>query len=121
MGRYDSSLTRVQPIFAALYEADQSGASWLPKLLGMGGRGSPEVVGVLEREPQYEFPAEPPRDFLRWLINHPSEVTTPSYRTSEHAAEMRKRLVAGDEEVMQQALAAIDSDASHRHQWWALE
>jgi hypothetical protein len=33
VGKYDSSMTRVKPVFDHLYSGDPTGESWLPKLL----------------------------------------------------------------------------------------
>ena len=71
MGKFDSSLNRVQPIFNALFSKDQSGASWLQPLLKMVKReGFPKPLevtaelGDLTQEPQFEFPVDPPKSYL---------------------------------------------------------
>lgn len=38
MGKFNSSTTRVAPVFSKLYADDTTGASWLPTLLNVGTR-----------------------------------------------------------------------------------
>jgi hypothetical protein len=45
MGRYDSSQTRVAPLFDALLTRDDTGLSWLDALRDLGSR--PAVVAIL--------------------------------------------------------------------------
>lgn len=48
MGKYDSSRTRVAPLFDALLARDNSGESWLDALLALGSRS--EVVATIPKE-----------------------------------------------------------------------
>jgi hypothetical protein len=38
MGEYNSSVTRVWPVFDWLFQDDPTGAKWLPPLLKLGSR-----------------------------------------------------------------------------------
>jgi hypothetical protein len=106
MGRYNSSITRVQPVFQELLAADQSGQSWLPRLLSLAtvnhayaGRLARDHGGLAaacslrrsyaDRELRETIPLEgcfeaslpPPEGFLRWLIEHPDRMVWPLDRS----------------------------------------
>lgn len=124
MGQFNSSKTYVQPIFTALYETDASGNRWIPELLQLGSHSSSRIdVGALERPPQFEHAAEPPREFLKWLVCHPGELRWPrSYSIkSVKAKQMRTRLLAGEADVRAEFLAAIEHPPNERSKWWLLE
>ena len=44
MGKKNSSLTRVQPVFDALLDRDATGRSWLPDVLGIAPRNGATVA-----------------------------------------------------------------------------
>ena len=71
MGKFDSSLTRVQPVFNALYEKDPIGKSWVSALLQLGSCSKqatiPDTI-PLRQPPVFELSADPPKSFLKWLI-----------------------------------------------------
>ena len=48
MGKFNSSTTRVAPVFDRLYAADATGASWLPTLLDIGRH---DVVATRRGQP----------------------------------------------------------------------
>ena len=121
MGLQDSSKTRVQPIFKALQALDPSGRLWLPTLLRLGSHGTPPAdVGTLHRV-TFEYSAAPPREFLRWLVGHTSQLQLPRYATSEAARVKRDKLFAGDRATIVEAIDAIDGGKSHRGKWWCFE
>lgn len=133
MGKFDSSLTRVQPILRALYEKDPSSTSWLRELLGLGERAGlpqtvplPETLGELEQQPCFEFPVDPPKTFLRWLIEHPEKLSVPPEkiwnRWGEETRRKRQALLRGDGEVQREAKGKLEGDAGlPRRTWWRLE
>lgn len=92
MGRFDSSLTRVQPIFKALYDKDASAKSWVGKFLKLGSRAGqcdiPDII-QLTHQPIFELSADPPKAFLKWLVSNPDRLTYPNYKCSPKT--MRKR------------------------------
>ena len=107
MGTYDSSITRVWPVFRQLFKNDETGVSWLPKVLRVStkNRGYAEQIAAsiggldqklletrrhtigrsegssseahVECEKCFEWKAPPPEAFLRWLIKNPDEMTWP--------------------------------------------
>jgi hypothetical protein len=81
---------------------------------------APTDVGTL-KSVDFEYPAPPPRPFLRWLVGHASELQKPAYTTSPAASAKREKLLAGDPATLAEALNAIDSGASHRGKWWCFE
>lgn len=132
MGRYDSSLTRVQPVFKALYERDASGKTWLRQLLGLCwlGLGSepapiPKTLDRLVAPPQFELPVDPSRSYLRWLIEHPENLSSPReavWRTwGERTQKRRRALLDGDTVVQAEALAKLEKQALPDRAWWRFE
>ena len=133
MGKFDSSLTRVQPIFRALYEKDSSSTSWLRELLELGERAGlpqtvplPETLGELEQQPCFEFPVDPPKALLRWLIEHPEKLSVPPEkiwnRWSERTRRKRQALLRGDGEAQEEAKGELEGYAVlPRRRWWRLE
>ena len=129
MGKYDSSLTRVQPVFNALYEKDPIGKSWVSALLHLGSRSKqatiPEII-PLRQPPVFEFSADPPKSFLKYLINNPSKLSSPtsSYwnQCSVNTREKRKALLAGDVPTQTEAIQKIDGVKKLQSKvWWRLE
>jgi hypothetical protein len=123
VGEFDSSRTRVRPVFKALAQLDPSGGRWLKRLMGLGSRGgTPDDPGLLAgHRMKFEFEAPPPRDLLRWLVLNPGELSQPSYTTSPRTEERRAGLLRGDPATQAEALAEIDKSLSHRSKWWSLE
>jgi hypothetical protein len=125
LGKYNSSLTRVQPIFTALSDKDESGATWLDTLLGMGGTHPDATVGHLVSAPRFEYLVAPPKSLLRWLILNPKEWNR-SWRDAEMSSGVRKdrdALVGGQLNATT-ALSAIEAageDPSEYRGWWCLE
>lgn len=159
MGDYNSSVTRVWPVFDFLLAKDPSGCAWLRRLIGLAGQGANAELGELgvldaalariERpipapvaraigadatrrlgaiRNAFEAQFPPPAPFLRWLIEHPSNLTWPKTKRSEvtfgaPSHVWRRSLIEGDRKVQEQALrelAAAGVERSRR-QWWAFE
>ncbi len=103
---FNSSITRVRPVFQRLIRMDATGLSWLPSILGLAScsqsyaRNLAKYQGtlldwVVERhhfgdrvlkargvsrlhlEGCFEYALAPPTDFLRWLIQNPGRMTWP--------------------------------------------
>lgn len=122
MGVHNSSKTRVRPIFRALSRSDNSGGQWLGKLMSLGGRAAPDDPGTLIVPPLFEFLADPPRDFLAWLVSHPESLSVPSYPTSESTQRKREALLEGNASARAAALAKIkDITADHWPRWLCFE
>jgi hypothetical protein len=130
MGIYNSSLTRVQPVFEHLYERDQSGTSWLLPLLRLASHSNHLPVdfdpGQLVEPPRYEFAAPPPREFLRFLLTNPDQLAIPAehvWRKSSATTQAKRRaLLSGDRTVQREGLTLLEkaTDLSQRT-WWRFE
>jgi hypothetical protein len=89
VGQYNSSLTRVRPVFRELFSLDPTGQEWLPQLLLLAtdnvalatrmakhpGMLDPDLLKKRsyhggELEACFERSLPPPERFLRWLIEH---------------------------------------------------
>jgi len=125
LGRFDSSLTRVQPVFNALYSKDTSGLSWVSKLLKLGSRSSQSYIpdsAQLNNRPIFELSADPPKSFLKWLVSNPHRLTNPNYNCSPETMRKRELLLAGDPATFSEAIGAIDDCKKIPGQtWWRLE
>lgn len=133
MGKHDSSRTRVQPVFDALHSRDPSGDTWLRALLEMARHAAgpepmaiPADVGQLVESPRFEFPANPPTPFLRWLIEHPDSLSKPPdaewKKWGERTRQKRHALLAGDSAIQAEALAELERHLRlPRRAWWRLE
>jgi hypothetical protein len=88
MGKYDSSLTRVQPVFTTLLNRDPSGESWLPILFDLASQSTTHVkaslghIGkIIPNEGGYfEIPVPPSGQFLTWLVKNPDKMKWPLQR-----------------------------------------
>jgi hypothetical protein len=141
MGKYDSSRTRVQPVFRQLLERDPTGESWLSDLLrsaslaGQLGDGVIRDPGVLinEGRTRFEYPAPPSDAFLRWLLLHPQWLRWPvksmnEIEYGEDTQRRRERLLGkfgpGEQTAAQrEALAELDKlgASGSARRWWAFE
>ena len=118
-GRFDSSKTRVRPVFDALWVR---GRDWLPGLLSLptGGcsdaRIAPSDLTLLEGhwEPN-ESSLDPPVALLSWLIRNLGTIATAPIQN-----EMRQRLAAGDSTTVQDALRRLRSEPTPRA-WYVFE
>jgi hypothetical protein len=134
MGKYNSSETRVGPVFRALNDKDASGDSWLRPLLTMAVRTDcervaeiPSDLGQLQRPPQFELPADPARSFLRYLIEHTQDLQWPQDQKvwdkwSDSTRTMRRRLQDGDPGARADALTNLEKTRSlPKRTWWRFE
>lgn len=129
MGQYDSSKTRVVPVFDALMGADPSGTSWLHRLLLLGSRAAPEKLpstcgrlrdghpwwwGCRERR----LPA--PQDLLVWLVHNVTSTAVAKSRSSGRALTKRESVARRDSAAIEEALAGIRSGA-RGSEWFIFE
>jgi hypothetical protein len=141
MGEYDSSLTRVQPVFEILLNQDPSGKSWLPILLDLSKKTSGHskaflgsVGNILPKDEGYfEIPVPPPEHFLTWLVNNPDKMKWPLRRGKRKefgpgTQSWREKLFGlhGKEsqiKAIQEALHNIKTKGAinSRRKWWAFE
>jgi len=139
----DPLSTRVRPFFEALFARDPSGGSWLPQLLEAAPHadahlgelaGSPgwlvtplAVRGANGRLACFDYPANPPRELLRWYIDHPDRLRwTDADGLSADAVRLRRALVL-DEPPGAQARAQdrarelLATRSALSREWWRLE
>ena len=118
-GKYDSSKTRVRPVFDALWSR---GRDWLPQLLALptlGGEKPEITIGDLTlKEGQWE-PSEkslkPPVSLLSWLIR-----TVNALKPKDLDNELRRRLAAGEPEIIEDALRLLRTENATRD-WYIFE
>lgn len=127
MGQWDSSKTRVQPVFRQLFDWDPTGEKWLLPLLQLGSRSRDVQIpklGHLVGDPHFEHPLLSPSDYLTHLINTPSRVNWKSLATieGEETRQKREQLRSGNRTVQDEALSRIKkSRESGRGKWHVLE
>lgn len=144
MGEFDSSLTRVQPVFDELIERDPTGRSWLRDLLQAAPHADVLPREILEEPGEllpavagphpegkasracFEHAALPPEDLLRWSIENAHALRWPDGRAGEFGAETeskRRALVGSDAGVVREALAELDRAGASgaTRKWWAFE
>src|SRR5512139_3292584 len=133
MRRFNSSITRVRPIFMALYEMDPSGDSWVKLLLAIATREDSLHTAVTEislghllKPPQFEFPVDPPKAYLKWLIDHPEKLSSPPAaawkKWSGTTQAMRSRFLLGNKDVQAVAISNIEScKLLSKTAWWRFE
>lgn len=119
-GRFDSSKTRVVPVFEALAAC---GAGWVPQLLRLAqGRHSDAMekpVGDLTFLKGHwganELGIPPPVGLLSWTIRHPEQLTTTTSTNPD-----RQRLMAGDLSAVELALDSLRRESAERA-WYIFE
>jgi hypothetical protein len=118
-GKYDSSKTRVRPVFDALWKG---GRNWLPQLLSLpeGGCADAAVAtGDLTLIDGHWDPNEhclkPPVSLLSWLIRN---VGSPAGTSFEN--DLRRRLADGDPETIAKALRLLRTEDATRA-WYIFE
>lgn len=133
MGILNSSETRVQPVFNTLHKHDKSGQNWLQPLLEIVNREDgptpvriPKNLGQLTDEPQFEFPVDPSKAYLKWLISHPEKLSDPPQDMwnawSDQTREKRQTLLAGNPKIQTDAIAELEKCSKLPiRAWWRLE
>lgn len=118
-GQYDSSKTRVGPVFDRLAKTVED---WLPKLLQLPEYGAEDSesfenldLSIIEKawEP-CEKKLPPPPALLSWLVENPQEWNTAPDKLK------RELLAKGDPETVKEALHKISVSYSGRD-WYILE
>jgi len=141
MGIYDSSLTRVRPVFECLFKKDPKGSSWLPELLDLAEQNS-LLRKKLARSPGHLIPEKgllfeksvpPPAQFLVWLVKNPQKMSWPlrsgkPKKFGQNTQLMREKLfgihgIEAQEAVKKEALNAIENHGAmgSRGKWWTFE
>jgi len=122
-GKFDSSKTRVRPVFDILWS---QGRDWLPQLLTLpvcGYANADEFHAkdlTLLDEGDWE-PEEkrllPPVSLLSWLIRHPTYL---AHQGKEIENEYRRKLLAGDPDTVTLALRLLRTEGADRN-WYIFE
>jgi hypothetical protein len=118
-GKYDSSKTRVAPVFNHLKVLP---CEWPRRLLELAEFGSPDSTIGGDMDLSFvegawgdkERGFRPPTALLEWLVRHPERWA------SEPGNDERRRLCAGDPDTLERALASVQSSGNHRR-WFILE
>ena len=148
MGEWDSSLTRVQPVFNELLDRWPDGEPWLGELWELAALTRPDAIpkpaeiGTLQasetppdrssrRGKVFERTVAPPLDFLRWLLAHPEamQVRDPINfgAKSNVSREWRRKLFSRDAPLVSEAREEAERHLSKRaslrgrQKWWAFE
>jgi hypothetical protein len=118
-GKYDSSKTRVKPVFDILRTR---GPEWLPQLLALPTGGcadgkvkSGDLTFVDGQWEPHEKCLNPPVSLLSWLIRN---MNAPASRAVDN--EFRQRLATGDPETIEHALRLLRSEGASRA-WYIFE
>ena len=132
MGRYDSSLTRVQPVFDQLRSRDPSGESWINKLLALPRFGSGHEArnrtyrllsgreGTTYAWGEFEKALDPPLSLLRWLVRNLVDPENESALGRSRTRQKREALIRRDPEVIAQALGLLEREPRTRA-WYVFE
>jgi hypothetical protein len=141
MGRYDSSRTRVQPVFNQLLKMDPSGRQWTGKLFSSVLHKSPTAnrlsskIGILSSSAKnrFEIKFPPPERFLKWLLENPGHLSWPTQKGGPKRFGMntqlwREKLVgkhgmAAQAEAQREALNHLErlGAVGSLREWWAFE
>jgi hypothetical protein len=128
MGEYDSSKTRVAPVFNKLLERDPTGRDWLSRLLQLPQRFDGVEVPLPDTPTEIVehgwHPKEriipPPAALLRWLVERDPAQWPPEFRESgKTGIPKRDDLFAGDAKTRQEALQLLE--AAPERAWYVLE
>ncbi len=112
MGKYDSSKTRVVPVFDRLLEKDPTG--WLPQLLALPVGGNPVHATEDNRLNienygwgRNERKLSPPVSLLSWLIRHPRAPVSGGLSADPEKAAVRQEWINGSVERIREGLALL--------------
>lgn len=128
MGKYDSSITRVQPALAALKARS---TPWVEDFLALGSRASkvglPTTIGwagAPTSDPvRFEHPCPSPVDYARWLLDDVVQNGRDlSLLTSYGAATQAKRtaLIQKDGQVVSEARMRLSAPGGNKGKGWHL-
>jgi hypothetical protein len=141
-GLKDSSLTRVRPYFDALTARDPSSESWLRSLLGSTPHGESVLRAALQEPGRldsalatrganglfgcFEFGVGPPKQLLRWYLEHPDKLVWPKGKSySSDTIRMREALLFGKDpgraEAQREALEFLQTKSTKSRGWWRFE
>jgi hypothetical protein len=127
VGIYNSSRTRVAPVFGRLQCIDPSGRSWLQPLLDLASTRDvrrPEAAVSSPLRVARWWPKErrlpAPNSLLEWLVRNAATPAHPSAWGRRAVEAKRRRLVDRDSVTLEEALLSIERGPSGRA-WYVLE
>jgi hypothetical protein len=142
-GHHERPPSPVQPFFEALFARDASGGTWLPQLLAAAPFGrsrlgelvdSPgwlvtplAVRGASGRLACFDYPANPPRQLLRWFIDHPDRLRwIDDDPASVGTGRLRRALVLDDPagaqvRAQERARELLGTRSGLAPEWWRFE
>lgn len=129
MRKYDSTKTRVVPVFDQLLNSDCTGTQWLEPLIRLGTRADvatvPKDFGALipDHLPswgQNECSLSPPLELLEWLVRNITKEQVAKSRDKGETLEKRKALACGDPKVLCEALCHLQK-GKRGTIWYVLE
>jgi len=127
MGKYNSSLTRVVPVFDALLKKDPGGRQWLLPLLKLGSSSKGKLKGLSDHLADNhvcwwgdkERRLLPPSSLLKWLVQNVTAPANDSLWGSPATREKRELLVAKDPDTIAEALILLEGP--YKSAWYVLE
>jgi hypothetical protein len=128
MGIYDSSRTRVAPVFGRLQCLDPSGELWLQGLLELANtRKVPRPqAGTSRLRVAKWWPREArlaaPSGLLQWLLQHAEEPQSPkAWGRRPEVVANRRRIVDRDADTLAAGLKSLQARRSSPRAWYVLE
>lgn len=131
MGIHDSTKTRVTPVFDHLFEVDNTGNSWIDKLLTLPSRHEPDwmapkfgEVGPLEQFGwgTAERKLSAPRTLLRWLLTHADAQSPACWDTSANTTQKRRALLEDrDPKILAEARRELERPKLPARKWFIFE
>ena len=128
MGIYDSSRTRVAPVFGRLQCLDPSGRLWLQGLLELvntrkvprpqAGTSRLRVAKWWPREARLAAPS----GLLQWLLEHVEEPRSPkAWGRRPEVVANRRRIVDRDADTLATAMQSLQARRASPRAWYVLE
>ena len=128
MASYDSSRTRVAPVFGRLQCVDPSGRLWLQKLLDLANTRnlpSPQAGTAPLRVAKWwprEATLPAPAGLLRWLLeNAEAPLSADAWGRRAEVKVNRRRIVDRDAATVAEALKNLQARRTSSGAWYVLE
>ena len=127
MGKKDSTVTRVKPVFDRLYSVDQIGSSWLNRLLNLVVDNS--RIPILEKcnliirrcgWGENEVRLSPPVALLSYLIRNPRPPNYGILSRDPKKAELRRQWIEGKDSIIAQGLRLLTNNPDN-NDWHIFE
>ncbi|MDB4909141.1 MAG: hypothetical protein JWO05_3925 [Gemmatimonadetes bacterium] len=126
-GRYNSSKTRVAPVFSALEDRADEDPQWLRRLLSLATAENPreriwraqDLIVQSSHYGQRERPLQPPLALLSWLVRN-LDAGAAKLKENDASARERRNLAAKDPVTIERALELLRSAGAGRG-WHVLE